>query len=139
MASSRRPSHEAMQARPYSSSCSIRLYFPLPLAASPSPFPLFTMLLIHPPSPSERSPLVSVLSFGRPSSTSTVGGSILRPGIALSAVCVWPWRRSRLATGDRAPLKRDSTSACVCGVGMTEVASPKIEFMSSNRTFAVSG
>ncbi len=61
-----------------------------------------------------------------------------RPGIALSALklgcCM-----SNDVTGERWPLKSDSASAAVAGLGITVDASPKIEFMSSRRTFAVSG
>lgn len=67
----------------------------------------------------------------------SLGGSISSPGIAESAP--WPLRMSKDGTGERADPKRDSTSARVSGVGITEVASPKRVFMSSRRTFAVSG
>lgn len=59
--------------------------------------------------------------------------------MALSGPSVGLLFRSMDGTGEWWPLKRDSASAIVSGVGMTEVASPKSEFMSSNRTLAVSG
>jgi hypothetical protein len=61
-----------------------------------------------------------------------------RPGMALSALKLCLCMSSDVI-GERWPLKSDSASAIVPGLGITELASPKIEFMSSRRTFAVSG
>jgi hypothetical protein len=47
-----------------------------------------------------------------------------RPGIALSDVKLLGRRISSEGTGERAPLIKDSTSACWAGVGMAVVASP---------------
>ena len=47
-------------------------------------------------------------------------------------------RRISMEEGEPKPII-DSRSACVTGVGMAVVASPKRAFMSSRRTLAVSG
>jgi hypothetical protein len=65
---------------------------------------------------------------------------MFRPGMALSAVR--PCRLELISsdgTGDRFAEKSSSASAIVSGVGITDVASPNSEFISSRRTFAVSG
>ena len=64
-----------------------------------------------------------------------------KPGMAFSEViCPAPdLLKSSDGTGERWLPNSDSTSASVSGVGATVVASPKIEFISSRRTFAVSG
>lgn len=114
-----------------SSSCCTGLY--LPLCDSPSSPVRLNMLEIQPPNPSLCSD-----GIGRPFFTCTGGGSMSRPGMAWSAFkpCC---RMSNDGTGERWPLKSDSASAMVAGLGITDVASPKIEFISSRRTFAVSG
>jgi hypothetical protein len=63
-----------------------------------------------------------------------------RPGMAWSAVilpaCLL---KSSDGTGDLASPNSEAASASVSGVAITVVASPKMEFISSRRTLAVSG
>jgi hypothetical protein len=126
----------------YSSSCPTLLYEPCLELSPSSPLVRVIMFEIHPPRPS---PLLAdaVLacrepSDGRPSLPS--GGSMSSPGMAWSALRLLPPRRmSSDGTGERLALKRDSASARVSGVGIAVVASPKMAFISSRRTLAVSG
>jgi hypothetical protein len=94
---------------------------------------------IQPPKPSW---VLWLRPRGFPSSSSWIsGGSMSRPGMAASAENIpgsgAPCLMS-IEDGDPTPM-REPRSACVAGVGIAVVASPKSAFMSSSRTFAVSG
>lgn len=106
---------------------------PPPPPSLPSPLVRWTMLDIHPPRPS---PFDDVSRFPF---SSCPGGSMSRPGMALSAVKLLERRISSEGTGDRMSSIRLSTSASWAGVGMAVVASPKRASMSSRRILAVSG